>query len=71
MLNDLEALHKLHNFDGAFRYVVGHATRYQVMVWALGTAIVFAMYFVFVEIDEYMGKRGVIATLFRTPQSRK
>jgi hypothetical protein len=59
----LEALHRVHNFDAAFRYVFEHATRYRILVWALGISIVFALYFVFVEINERMGE-GELWRLF-------
>jgi hypothetical protein len=36
----LDALHKVHNFDASFRYVFEHATRYRILVWALGISIV-------------------------------
>jgi hypothetical protein len=50
----LEALHKFHHLDAAFGYVFRHGFR-AVLVWALGISIVFALYFVFVEINERMG----------------
>lgn len=66
----LEASHKLHSFDAAFRYLLAHETIYRVLVWALGISIVFALYFAFVEISERMGE-GELWRLFiesrRTP----
>jgi hypothetical protein len=59
----LEALHKVHNFEAAFRYVIEHATGYRILVWAQGISIIFALYFAFVEIDEYMGE-GELWRLF-------
>lgn len=59
----LEALHKFHNFDAAVGYVSAHATRYKTLDWALGIAIVFGLYFVFVEIDARMGE-GELWKLF-------
>jgi hypothetical protein len=67
----LEALYKVHNFDAAFRYALEHATRYRMLVWALGISIVFALYFAFVEISERMGGRGAVETVFRIPQNRQ
>jgi hypothetical protein len=58
----LEAVHKVHNLDAAFRYVFEHAAR-AMMVWALGISIVFALYFAFVEINERMGE-GELWRLF-------
>jgi hypothetical protein len=32
----LEALHKVHNFDAAVRYVIDHASHYRLLAWVLG-----------------------------------
>src|SRR5215471_10509939 len=58
----LEALHKFHDSDAAFRYVFEYAARVM-LVWALGISIVFALYFAFVEINERMGE-GELWRLF-------
>ncbi len=65
----LEALHKVHNFDAAFRYVFEHATRYRILVWALGISIVFALYFAFVEINERMGQGELWRLFFESPKT--
>jgi hypothetical protein len=61
----LEALHKFHNLDAAFRSVFEHASR-AILVWALGISIVFALYFAFVEIDERMGEGGLWRLFFES-----
>jgi hypothetical protein len=65
----LEALHKVHNFDAAFRYAFEHATRYRMLVWALGISIVFALYFAFVEINERMGEGELWRLFFESPKN--
>ena len=65
----LEALHKVHNFDAAFRYAFEHATRYRMLVWALGISIVFALYFAFVEINERMGEGELWRLFFESPKT--
>jgi hypothetical protein len=65
----LEALHKVHNFDGAFRYVFEHATRYRIEVWALGISIVFALYFTFAEINDRMGEGELAKLFFESPKT--
>jgi len=59
----LEALHKTHNFTGAMKYVVDHASHDRMLCWALGVSIVFALYFSFSEVSRHMG-RGALASLF-------
>jgi len=65
----LEALHKVHDFDAAFRYAIEHATRYRMLVWALGISIVFALYFTFVEISESMGEGELWRLFFESSKS--
>jgi hypothetical protein len=62
----LEAFHKVHNVDAAYRHVLENATRYRVLVWTLGISIVFALYFVFLEISESLGQ-GKLWRLFMEP----
>jgi hypothetical protein len=59
----LEALRKVHSFNGALQDVIGHANHYRLLAVALGVSIMFAQYFSFVEISQRMGK-GVLRTLF-------
>jgi hypothetical protein len=65
----LEARHKVHNFDAAFRYLLEHATRYRILVWALGICIVFALYFAFFEINERMGEGELRRLFFELPKT--
>jgi hypothetical protein len=65
----LEALHKVHNFDAALRYVFEHASRYRILSWALGISIIFALYFAFVEINKRMGQRELWELFFESPKT--
>ena len=67
----LEALPKVHNFDAALRYAFEHATRYRALSWALGISIVFALYFVFLEINERMGEGELWRLFFESPKTAK
>lgn len=64
----LEAMHKVHSFNGAIQYVYAHASHYRLLAWALGISIVFALYFSFSEIARSMGAgRGLRDLFFETP----
>jgi hypothetical protein len=63
----LEALHKFHNWEAAYRYAFEHLS-HSILVWSLGISIVFALYFAFAEINERMGE-GELRRLFL--ESRK
>jgi hypothetical protein len=63
----LEALHKVHNFGGAIRYVIDHASHYRILAWSLGISVVFALYFAFFEINERMGEGVLWALFFQSP----
>jgi|SRR5271166_3163142 len=65
----LEALHKVHSFGGAIRYVIYHASHYRILAWALGISLVFALYFAFFEISEYMGKGALWNLFFESPRT--
>jgi hypothetical protein len=65
----LEAIHKVHNFDAALRYLFEHATRYRILVWTLGICIVFALYFTFFEINERMGEGELRRLFFESPKN--
>jgi len=54
----LDALHRVHNFDAAVRYVSAHANVYRLFAWALGISLVFAIYFAMFEIDKRLGEGG-------------
>src|SRR5581483_9325729 len=59
----VEALRKVHSFDGAVQYMIAHANHYRLLAWALGVSMVFGLYFSFFEISQSMGK-GALRTLF-------
>jgi Na+/melibiose symporter-like transporter len=65
----LEALHKVHNFDAAFRYVFEHASQYRLLAWAQGIGIVFVLYFAFVEINERMDEGELWRLFFESPKT--
>jgi hypothetical protein len=65
----LEALHKVHSFDGAIRYVIDHASHYRMLAWALGISSVFGLYFAFFEISERMGKGALWDLFFESPRT--
>ncbi len=64
----LEALHKVHSFDGAIRYVIDHASHYRLLAWALGISLVFGLYFAFLEISERMGQGALWALFVESPK---
>src|SRR5262249_43729213 len=51
----LEARHKVHNWGAAFPDAYEQLS-HSILVWSLGISIVFALYFVFAEINERMGQ---------------
>jgi hypothetical protein len=59
----LEALHRDASFDGAVRDMIDQANVYRIFAWVLGVSLIFAIYFVFSEINDYMGK-GALCSLF-------
>jgi hypothetical protein len=63
----LDALHKVHNFDAAVVYTIDHASLYRLLAWALGTSLVFAVYFALFEINERMGEGALWAMFFESP----
>lgn len=63
----LEALNKVHSFDGAVRYVIAHASHYRVLAWGIGISVVFGLYFTFSEISERMGKGALWKLFFDSP----
>jgi hypothetical protein len=65
----VEALRKVHGFDGAFQYVNHHSTHYRLLGWALGISIVFALYFSAFEISLEMGEGALIRFFFESRQS--
>jgi hypothetical protein len=59
----LEALHRNGSFDGAIRDMIDQANVYRIFAWVLGVTLIFAIYFVFSEINEHMGQ-GALWSLF-------
>jgi len=59
----VEALHRSGSFDGAVRDMIDQANLYRFFAWILGVTLIFAIYFVFSEINDYMGK-GALWSLF-------
>ena len=59
----LDALHKVHHFNAAVRYVLAHASLSRLLAWPLGISLVFAIYFALFEINQRMGA-GALWTLF-------
>lgn len=59
----LEALHKVHSFDGAIRDVFERSDHYRLLAWVLGISIVFALYFASFEINQRLGE-GALRKLF-------
>jgi hypothetical protein len=65
----LDALHELHRFDDAVRYVIEHAALYRILTWTLGISIVFGLYFAFVEISKRLGDGALYALFFESPST--
>jgi hypothetical protein len=63
----LEALHKVHSFDGAIQDVVQHADHYRLFAWILGISVVFALYFAAFEISQRMGDGALVKFFFEPP----
>ncbi len=63
----LEALHRVGTFDGALRDVIDQANMYRFFAWILGISLIFAIYFVWSEISERMGKWALWSLFFQRP----
>jgi len=61
----LEAQHKVHNWGAAFPYAYEQLSR-SILTWSLGISIVFALYFVFAEINDRMGQGELWRLLFES-----
>jgi hypothetical protein len=59
----LEALHRDASFDVAVRDMIDQANVYRIFAWVLGVTLIFAIYFVFSEIGDYLGE-GRLWSLF-------
>ncbi len=64
----LDALHRVHNFDAAVRYVSAHANVYRLFAWVLGISLVFAIYFALFEIDKRLGEGWLLTLFFEAPK---
>lgn len=60
----VEALHRNGSFDGAVRDMIDQANVYRILAWVLGVTLIFAIYFVIAEINDYMGKGGLWTLFF-------
>ena len=63
----LEALHKTGSFDAAVQQMVEQANMYRFMAWVLGVTLIFAIYFVWSEINQRMGEGAVWSLFFDRP----
>jgi hypothetical protein len=61
----LEARHKVHSWGAALPQAYEQLS-HSILVWSLGISIVFALYFVFAEINERMGEGELWRLLFET-----
>ncbi len=64
----LEALYRVGTFEGAFRGVIDQANLFRFLAWVLGISLVFAIYFVWSEINQSMGEGALWSLFFQTPQ---
>ena len=63
----VEALHRDSSFDGAVRDMIEQANVYRIFAWVLGVTLIFAIYFVFSEINQHMGKGALWSLFFERP----
>ncbi len=63
----LEALHRSRSFDGAVAQMIDQANIYRFFAWVLGVTLIFAIYFVWSEINERMGEGAVWSLFFDKP----
>ena len=63
----LEALHKSGSFDAAVQQMIEQANMYRFMAWVLGVTLIFAIYFVWTEINQRMGEGAVWSLFFDKP----
>lgn len=59
----LEARYRNASFDGAIRDMIDQANVYRFFAWVLGVTLIFAIYFVFSEINDHLGE-GALWSLF-------
>ena len=63
----LEALHRSGSFDGAVQQMIDQANVYRFFAWVLGVTLIFAIYFVWSEINEHMGEGALWSLFFERP----
>ena len=63
----LEALHGVGTLDGALREMIDQANVYRFFAWVLGVTLIFAIYFVWSEINEHMGEGALWSLFFERP----
>src|SRR6266436_3212874 len=63
----LEALHRSGSFDGAVQQMIDQANVYRFFAWVLGVSLIFAIYFVWSEINEHMGEGALWSLFFERP----
>jgi hypothetical protein len=64
----LEALHRVGTIDGAVREVIEQANLYRFLAWVVGISLIFAIYFVWSEINERMGEGALWSLFFHPPE---
>jgi hypothetical protein len=64
----LEALRATGTLNGAFRSAIDQANLYRFLAWVLGISFIFAIYFVWAEINERMGEGVLWSLFFKPPQ---
>ncbi|HLK85389.1 MAG TPA: hypothetical protein VKT27_02685 [Candidatus Binataceae bacterium] len=64
----LDAARRVHSVVGGVRYLIAHADHHRLFAWALGIAIVFALYFLFLEISQQMGEGALWRLFFEAPR---
>lgn len=65
----LDALHRGHSFDAAVRYMIEQANKYRMLSWVLGVSLVFALYFVLLEVEKRMGEGELWKLFFDRPEA--
>jgi len=63
----LEALYRSGSFDGAIQQMIDQSNLYRFMAWILGVTLIFAIYFVWSEINQRMGDGAVWSLFFDKP----
>lgn len=59
----------MHGLDASVQTLVANAKLDQLLAWALGVSLVFAMYFTLSEMGERMGKGEIWRLFFERPDT--